>query len=161
MTTPLGVETRAVFGTHPQLELIFDAASQLFVIGPDAPRAAMLANGIGIASSAVEREPSSRFHRDMMVIMHVIYSLARAELEPGVAKMITTGWASVLEHQRFLLKNPGRAAPDIEDAIIRADPPTLASTAALLLAARYTVTHRFEEGWFNTLKSVGERKSKL
>ena len=150
-----------MFGTQPQLELLFDSASQLFFVGPDASRAVVLANGIAIDSSAVEREPSRRYHRDMMVIMHVIHSLARAELEPGVAKMITTGWASVIEHQRFLLKNAGRDAPDIEDAIIRADPPTLASTAALLLAARYTITHRFEEGWFNTLKSVAERQSKL
>ena len=90
-----------------------------------------------------------------MVIMHVIYSLARAELELGVAKMITTGWASVFEHQRFLLKNPGRAAPAIEAAINSADPPNLASAAALLLAARDTVTHRLGEGWFDTLKSVG------
>ena len=97
----------------------------------------------------------------MMVIMHVINSLARAELEPGVAKIITTGWASVLEHQRFLLKNPGRAVHDIEDAIISADPPSLSSTAALLLAARYTVTHHFVEGWFDTLKSAMDVKSKL
>jgi tetratricopeptide (TPR) repeat protein len=157
----LRAETRAVFGTQPQLELLFDSASQLFFVGPDAARAVMLANGIAIDSSAVEREPSRRYHRDMMVIMHVIYSLARAELEPGMAKMITTGWASVIEHQRFLLKNPRRAAPDIEDAINSADPPSLGSTAALLLAVRYTVTHRFEEGWFDTLKSATEKKSKL
>ncbi len=157
----LRAETRAVFGTQPQLELIFDAASQLFVVGPDAARAVVLANGIAIASNAVEWEPSRRYHRDMMVIMHAIYSLARAELEPGVAKIITTGWTSVLEHQRFLLKNADRAAPGIEDAINSADPPSLASTAALLLAARYTVTHRFEEGWFDTLKSAAEKKSKL
>ena len=157
----LRVETRAAFGTHPQLELIFAAASQLFVVGPNAARAVMLANGIAIASNAIEGEPSRRFHRDMMVIMHVIYSLARAELEPGAARIITAGWAEVLEHQPFLLKNVGRAAPGIEDAINSANPPTLASAAALLLAARYTVTHHFEEGWFDALKSAVEKKSNL
>ena len=111
----LHAETHAVFGIQPQLELIFDAASQLYAVGPDAARAVMLANGIAIASSTVEREPSRRYHRDMMLIMHVIHSLARAELELGVAKMITAGWASVLEHQRFLLKNLGITAPAIED----------------------------------------------
>ncbi|MGC1575741.1 MAG: hypothetical protein WA813_06375, partial [Beijerinckiaceae bacterium] len=87
-------------------------------------------------------------------------SLARAELEPGVAKIIATGWASVLKHQRFLLKNPSRAAPAIEDAINSADPPSIASAAALLLAAKDTVTHCFGEGWFDTLKSAAEMKSK-
>ena len=85
----------------------------------------------------------------------------RAELEPGAARIITAGWTYVLEHQRFLLKNVSRAAPGIEDAISGADPPSLASTAALLLAARYAVTHRFEEGWLETLKSAAEEKSKL
>jgi hypothetical protein len=154
-------ETRAVFGTQPQLELIFDAASQLSVVGPDAARAVVLANGIATASSAVEGEPSRRYHRDMMLIAHVIYSLARAELEPPVAKIITTGWTYVLEHQRFLLKNADGGAPGIEDAINSADTPSIASTASLLLAARYTITHRFEEGWFDTLKSAAEKKSKL
>ena len=37
----------------------------------------------------------------MMMTMHVLFSLASAELEPGVAKIVTTGWTSVLEHQRF------------------------------------------------------------
>ena len=157
----LRVETRAVFGIHPQLELIFDAASQLFTIGPNASRAAMLASGIAIAPSAIEGEPSRRFHRDMMVIMHVINSLARAELEHGAARIITAGWTEVLEHQRFLLKNVGGATPGIEDAINSANPPTLASAAALLLAARYTVTHQFEEGWFDALKSVVVKKSNL
>jgi tetratricopeptide (TPR) repeat protein len=157
----LRAETHAVFGIQPQLDPIFDSASQLYAVGSDAARAVMLANGIAIASSAVEGEPSRRYHRDMMVIMHVIYSLARAEFEFGVAKMITTGWASVFEHQRFLLKNPGRAAPAVEAAINSADPPSLASAAALLLAARDTVTHRLGEGWFDTLKSVAEKSSKL
>ena len=156
----LRVQTLAVFGTQPQLDRIFDSTSQLYAVGPDAARAVMLANGIAIASSAVEGEPSRRYHRDMMLIMHVIYSLARAELEPGVAKIITTGWAAVLEHQRFLLKDPGRAVPAIEAAINSADPPSLASAAALLLAARDTVTHRFGEGWFDTLKSAAEKNSK-
>ena len=149
-----------MFENQPQLDRIFDSASQLYAVGPDAARTVMLANGIAIASSAVEEKPSRRYHRDMMLIMHVIYSLARPALEPGVAKMITTGWASVLEHQRFLLKNPGRAAPAIEAAINSADPPCLASAATLLLAARDTVTHRFGEGWFDVLKSAVEKSSK-
>jgi hypothetical protein len=157
----LRAETRAVFGTQPQLELIFDAASQLFVEGPDAARAVVLANGIATASSAVEGEPSRRYHRDVMLITHVINSLARAELELAVAKIITTGWTYVLEHQRFLLKNADRDASGIEDAINSAHAPNLASTASLLLAARYTITHRFEEGWFDTLKSAAEKNSKL
>jgi hypothetical protein len=156
----LRAEARAVFGTQPQLELIFDTALQPYAVDPNAARAVMLANGIAIASSAVEGEPSRRYHRDIMLITHVIYSLARAELEPVAAKIITTGWASVLEHQRFLLKSPGRAAPAIEDAINSADPPSLASAAAVLLAARDAVTHRFGEGWFDTLKSAAEKKSK-
>ena len=97
------------------------------------------------------------FHRDLMVIMHVIYSPARAELEPGAARIITAGWTSVLEHQRFLLKNVNVTAAGIEDAINSANPPSLASAAALLLAARYAVTHRFEEGWFDTLKSTAKK----
>jgi hypothetical protein len=156
----LRAETHAVFGAQPELDRVFDPASQLCAVGSDAARAVMLANGIAMASSAVEGEPSRRYHRDMMLIMHVIYSLARAELEPGVAKIITTGWASVLEHQRFLLKNPGRAAPAMEATINSADPSSLASAAALLLATRDTVTHRFEEGWFDTLKSAAEKSSK-
>ena len=156
----LHAETRAVFGTQPQLELIFDAALQPYAVDPNAARAVILANGIAIASSAVEGEPSRRYHRDMMMTMHVLFSLASAELEPGVAKIVTTGWTSVLEHQRFLLKNPGRAAPAIEDAINSADPPSLASAAAVLLATRDTVTHRFGVGWFDTLKSAAEKKSK-
>jgi hypothetical protein len=154
----LCAETHAVFGIHPQLVPIFDSASQLYVVGSDAPRAVMLANGIAVPSSVVEGEPTRRFHRDMMMIMHLIYSLARTELEPGVAKIITTGWASVLEHQRFLLRNPSGAAPAIEDAINSVDPPGLASAAALLLAARDTVAQRFAEGWFDTLTSVAEKK---
>jgi tetratricopeptide (TPR) repeat protein len=154
-------ETRAVFGTQRQLDQIFDSASQFYAVGPDAAGAEMLANGIAIASSAVEGEPSRRYHRDMMLIMHVIHSqAARAVLEPGAAKIIATGWASVLEHQRFLLKNPSIAASGIEEAINSADPPNLASAAALLLAARYTVTHHFGEGWFDTLKSVAAKSSK-
>jgi hypothetical protein len=156
----LRAETHAVFGTQPQLDRIFDSTSQLCAVGPDAARAVMLANGIAIASSALEEDPSRRYHRDIMVITHVIYSLARAALELDVAKMITTDWASVFEHQRFLLKNPGRAAPAVEAAIKSADPPSLASAAALLLAARDTVTHRFAEGWFDTLKSTAEKSSK-
>jgi hypothetical protein len=97
----------------------------------------------------------------MMLIIHVIYSLARAELEPGAARTIAAGWAKVLKNQRFLLKNVGRAAPGIEDAINSGNPPNLASAAALLLAARHTVTHRFEEGWFDALKSAVEKKSNL
>jgi len=150
----LRAETHAVFGSQPLLDSIFDSAAQLPAIASDTTRAVMLADGIGIASSVVEEEPSRRYHRDMMVITHVIYSLARAELELGVAKMITTGWASVIEHQRFRLRNPSGAAPAIEAAIKSADPPSLASAAALLLAARDTVTHRFEEGWFDALTSV-------
>jgi hypothetical protein len=96
----------------------------------------------------------------MMLIMHAIHSQARAELEPGVAKIITAGWASVLEHQRFLLKNLGITAPAIENAIRSADPPSLASSAALLLAARNTVPHLFGEGWFDTLERIAEEKSK-
>jgi hypothetical protein len=156
----LRAQTHAVFGAQPQLDPIFNSASQLYTVGSDAARAFMLANGIAIASSTVEGEPSRRYHRDMMVIMHVISSLARAELEFGVAKMITTGWVYVFEHQRILLKNPSRTAPVIEAAINSADPPSLASAAALLLAARDTVTHRLGEGWFDMLKSVAEKSSK-
>lgn len=156
----LRAEKHAVFGTQPQLDRIFGSTSQLYAVGPDTARALMLANGIAIASSAVEAQPTRRYHRDMMVIMHVIYSLARAELEFGAATMITTSRASVFQHQRFLLKNRDRAAPAIEAAINSADPPSLASAAALLLAARDTVTHRFGEGWFDTLTSAAEKSSK-
>lgn len=149
-------ETYKVFGTEPRLVRIFDAASQLYAVGPDAARAAVLANGIATASSVVDAEPPRRYHRDIMMIMHVINSPARAQLELGVANMIITGWAFVLEHQRFLLRNPGRAAVAIEAAVNSADPPNLASAAALLLAAREAVTHRLGEGWFEKLKSMVE-----
>jgi hypothetical protein len=157
----LRAETHAVFGTQRQLELIFDAASQPDAVGPDAARAVVLASGIAMASSTVESDPSRRYQRDVMVIMHVMYSLARADLEHRAAKVITTGWAWVLEHQAFLLKNPRGAAPAIEEAINSADPPSFASTAELLFAARGTVTHRFGAGWFDALKSPAEKKSKI
>jgi hypothetical protein len=157
----LRAETHAVFGTYPQVDSIFDSASQLSAGGSNAARAVILANGIATASSTVEGEPSRRYHRDVMVITHVIYSLARVELEFGVAKMIATGWASVIEHQRFHLKTPDIAVPAIQAAVNSADPPSLASAAALLLAVKEAVTHRLGEGWFDILKSAAEKSSKL
>ena len=48
-------------GTQPQLELIFDAASQPLVVGPDAARAVRTSKTKLYPSSAIEAEPCRRF----------------------------------------------------------------------------------------------------
>lgn len=151
-------ETHAVFGTHPSLEQVFDGASELYAVGPNASRAVMLANGIGIAANAIKIGPGRRFHRDMMLIMHITFSLAQRQLGPDVARAVVDGWVTVLADQRFLLKNPGKHAPAIEEAINSCDPPTLTSATAVIIAAKEAVSHPFADGWFDTLANAAAKK---
>ncbi len=159
MLSRLRDQARSIFGLADSIESIFDAASQLYAIGIEAPRAIFFASRIAICPENVDADPSRRFERDIVLIVHAMFSLARTEVSTDVAKTITSGWTQVLNTQRFLLREPSNVASSIELAISNSSAPTLASAASVLLAARYSVAHNFGDGWFEALAKEVDKAS--
>lgn len=149
-------EVRAIFGEMAALEALLDAASQEFSTTPDTPFENVLASGIAISPGDVAASPSRRFVRDVTLVVHASRSIARSAIERDVATLVMNGWNSVIEDQRFLLRNPSHAASAIEVASA-GGPVRLASAARSLIILRNTVSHLFPASWFDTLAAIKDR----
>ena len=150
----LRAEVAHAFGLQPQFERMFDAASQLYVVGAEAGRGPILASGIAVPGDIIAAEPTKRFQRDVMLVVHAVYSMGRGAFEQHVAALVISGWTSVITDQRFLLKNPAMVASNLQPLIENANPPALSTAAAVLLSVKDAVAHNFADGWFDILASL-------
>ncbi|MGQ2969377.1 MAG: hypothetical protein ACT6RF_11580 [Allorhizobium sp.] len=145
-----------VLGSNPVTEAILDATAEDYVLPPDPPHHVVLASSIASVTKTVTATPSTRFVRDMALVVHLSSSLARAELEADVAALVIEGWRSVFERQRFLLRNPSSAVDALEAASC-SKLWGLHSAAAVLIAVRDTVNHPFGESWMAVLAKIVAR----
>jgi tetratricopeptide (TPR) repeat protein len=150
----LGQASEECFGDVPEHKGIINAASGSASVNSDSPMSELYARAATISSEAIRADPSKRFYRDMMMIGRIATSFARNALAPAFAEQVASGWQSVIDHQRFLLRNPSANVPPIELVLRDMSAPTLTRAAALILAAAAAVCHSFGPGWQDMLGRI-------
>jgi hypothetical protein len=96
--------------------------------------------------------PKARFERDLLLISHVSYRLARRVLEPLLIPQVAEGWSSVLRDETFVLRAPLQHAPEIEAAILDMQTSGLRGAARLMLSAAPAVRASLSDRWVELLK---------
>lgn len=103
--------------------------------------------------------PRARFERDLLVISHVSYSLARRVLERLLIPQIVEGWSSVLRDETFALRAPLQHAPEIGAAVVDMQTSGLKGAARLMLAAAPAVRASLSDSWVELLQKIGDNDS--
>lgn len=142
--------TSLVLGNGNDLARILDVVSGEAQVRSGDPASVVYASAAVIPKQAIGNDPAIRFYHDMMMTARIAVSFAQGVLAPALASEMATGWHHVLEHQQFMLRSPSNYVPTIK-AAIEGMTPTLASAAALLLAAAPGVGHKFADGWHDLL----------
>lgn len=149
----------AILGHTVVIDSVIRAAADSRFVRQNAGRAEMLARGMVMSDEVANQDPSNRFYRDMMMVGHLAFSLARSTLASQAAPKISRGWRFVIDQQRFRLRNPRESVPAMEAAIAKIETNKIAATAELLLGAADAVEHQFADGWIEILKTLKAVKS--
>jgi hypothetical protein len=148
-----------IFGEIPALTALIETASGDASVSSASSISVIYAYAAAISAQSVRSDPALRFYRDMMMTGRIATSFARGALAPAFVSEVATGWQYVLDHQRFRLRSPAGHVPAIESALEDMKSPTLAKTAALLLAAGPAVGHRYGDGWEELLTRIALSQS--
>jgi hypothetical protein len=143
---------RANWGDTAMISEILRAASGERIDDSPAASAALAAR---LASEPdLKGNPRARFERDLLLISHVAYSLARRVLEPLLIPKIVEGWSSVLRDETFALWAPLQYAPAIETAVVEMQTSGLKRAARLMLVAAPAVRASLSVSWIELLQKI-------
>jgi hypothetical protein len=151
--TRLAVACRSAWGTDALIADIIRAASGDFSNpGPD--------NSAGLAArlsqeSRLRGNPRARFDRDLLLVSHVGYSLARHVLEPLIIPQLIKGWTRVVKDEGFLLRAPLRHLPAIENALADVPNGGVRAAARMLRAVAPSVGTLLGDAWTQMLRRIG------
>ncbi|MGA2794449.1 MAG: hypothetical protein ABSE69_13120 [Roseiarcus sp.] len=103
--------------------------------------------------------PRARFERDLLLVSHTAYSLARRVIEPVVVSIVAEEWSTVLNDESFALRSPMQHTPAIEAALSNMNSLGLKAAASLLLAAAPAVRAPLSESWEQLLRQISGNSS--
>jgi len=135
----------------PILQILKAASGEPVEVNP--PASVALAGRLGSAPD-LRGNPTARFQRDLLLISHTGYSMARRVLEPLVVPQIVEGWSTVVEDESFALLAPLQHLPAIEAAIVEAKSSGLRGAARVMLAAAPAVRVSLTENWRELLRQI-------
>lgn len=133
---------------------IFKAATGRYAIGIDAPFSYATAALIASSEETLDGDPHMRFQRDLTLVGHIFQSCGRYVLEPPFIESLISGWATVLDKQRFMLRNPAQNCPGMEQAIVDMEKEGLPAAARLVLAAAPAMAFELGPNWQKLLARV-------
>lgn len=147
-------EVVANYGRLPELEAVIKSASGRYAVGSASPFFVIAAQAIVGGEDSLRKSPLARLHRDLMMLSHLLHSVARNDLAPVAATRVYSGWRWVWDNQRFLLKASVTSEAEIEAALEQAAQGKLSGAAALLVSISNLVDHKYADGWFAALQPL-------
>jgi hypothetical protein len=143
---------KASWGDAAPIADVISAAASGAALGTPSTTVALAANLSAMPD--LRGNPRARFDRDLLLVSHTAYSLARRILEPLVVQIIADGWSTVLNSEGFALRSPTQHLPAIEAAIGDMQSLGLKAAARLLLDAAPAVRAPLSGAWEQLLHQI-------
>ncbi|MDQ3685446.1 MAG: hypothetical protein M3430_07555 [Acidobacteriota bacterium] len=108
-------------------------------------------------SSKGSLSPEDRLYANIILVLNVnFYSFWRDDVDDVILSLVSRGWRSVAEHQRFAIRSPNVNAPAILRACDEADSPGLTKAARIILAAHGAVQLSMPADVLDRLKRIAD-----
>jgi hypothetical protein len=148
-----------VVGDEAIADAVLKAASGRYAVGAAAPFNVGVAFAVSRENDQIATEPALRFHRDMMLVVHVSQSMARRAIEPLLVPVLQQGWTDVLAGQRFRLRAPMQYCPAIEQTVAELPIDGLRAAARLIIAAAPSVGETVTGSWEAVLGVLASKRA--